>query len=618
MVNYYANSPGDPTITFPSSLNVGDKITISPTGYGEKGTIVKWTVPVRGVYRLSAMGAAGGKTNRTGLLPGNGAKVSGEFILEQGEIINIVVGQQPSNSPYGGSGGGGGSFIYKGEIGNSGLLLVGGGGGGAGPNTGSGLNASATEDANNAATGTGNGGSQGIGKGGNGGLYNGKVETWNMPGGGGAGWLSNGENGQGSGDVSKLGYGGRRFAGGSGAMGIIHGGFGGGGGAGGSGYAGGGGGGYTGGGGGNNWDGSNHGGGGGGGSYNAGFNPINMANQTSGGGRVEIEYKEIPKKIQHIGSTSWSETSSYGGINGQCTWSVPSGVQVGDLIIVMAQSTGSIVNSSITNPSGYIKLGERTSNGRYGSSAFYKIATESDINSKVTFYTPKNSTGIGFGSINVYRNAKILSHDIVNTTGFTVPVPGQQEEVVLLEQVRGEYPTPKDGYTRIAKHGYTATTMHKYFYNTIMATGSADGESPVYTIPWVLIGYSEGNELPTKPESFTKQPTANSMNLSGESIQLEWTASTDIEGDVISYEVELYNGSTWSIVASNIETNSYSATLPKLDTDKAQFRVRAVDSKGGQSDYTLGDVFTIATRLLLIQDNSIVKSFKDGVWKAIQ
>ena len=617
MTNYYANSPGSPAITFPNNFNVGDKITISPTGYGQKGTIVKWTVPARGVYRLSAMGAAGGKTNSSGLIPGNGAKVSGDFILEQGEVIDIVIGQQPSNNPLGGSGGGGGSFIYKGEIGGPGLLLAGGGGGGAGSNYAIGLSASATQDANNEVTGTGNGGSQGIGKGGNAGKYSGRPDTWNSPGGGGAGWASDGGTGQENRDPVYLGFGGQRFVGGRGSRDLLHGGFGGGGGAGGHGYTGGGGGGYTGGGGGNNWDGNNHGGGGGGGSYNAGLNPINLANQTSGDGRVEIEYKEVLKKIQYIGSTSWSETASYGGTAGNCTWSVPSGVQVGDLIVVMAQSTGSIVNSSITSPSGYIKLGERTSNERYGSSAFYKIATESDINSKVTFYTPKNSPGIGFGSINVYRNAKILSSDIVNITGFTVPVPGQQEEVVLLEQVRGEFPTPKGGYTRIAKHGYTATTMHQYFYNATTVIGSTDGESPVYTVPWVLIGYNAGNEPPTKPESFVKQPTVSSVNLSGESVQLEWTASTDKEGDTISYEVELYNGSAWVSVESNVTTNSYSAILPSLDTDKAQFRVRATDDKGGQSDYTLGNGFTIATKLALIQDGDTVLAYKDNMWKIV-
>ncbi|MBJ7935654.1 MULTISPECIES: fibronectin type III domain-containing protein [Bacillus cereus group] len=128
----------------------------------------------------------------------------------------------------------------------------------------------------------------------------------------------------------------------------------------------------------------------------------------------------------------------------------------------------------------------------------------------------------------------------------------------------------------------------------------------------------DSNKNPSQPLSFKAQPSCNSVNLSDETVEIQWDESTDPEGDTVSYEIEMFNGSTWSPVALNVTTTYYSATLPKLDTDKAQFRVRAVDSKGGKSDYTLGNVFTIATRLLLVQDNNIVKSFKDGVWKTIQ
>lgn len=122
---------------------------------------------------------------------------------------------------------------------------------------------------------------------------------------------------------------------------------------------------------------------------------------------------------------------------------------------------------------------------------------------------------------------------------------------------------------------------------------------------------------PTKPASFTKQPIGSSVNLSSETIALEWSASTSPSGDTISYSLEMFNDSSWIAVASNIATTTYSYILPKLNTDKAQFWVMAVDSKGGKSEYTLSNMFTIATHLLLIQDNNIVKSFKDGVWKSI-
>lgn len=341
---------------------------------------------------------------------------------------------------------------------------------------------------------------------------------------------------------------------------------------------------------------------------------------TNNGQRNYLVLKEaefIEPRIKHIGTTA--PATSYSGVNYVTSWPVPSGMQVGDLIVVMAQSTGSISNSAIISPSGYTKVAEATSNGSMGSSLFYKIATKEDIDSTVSVDTPRSPTGLGFGSINVYRNGKFLTGGVEKTIGFSTPIPSPQEEVVLLQQVRNNYENPRVGFTRIAEHKYGATTMHKYFYNVNNTVPSSiDGDYPEYGVPFTVIGYSEGNEPPTKPELFVKQPTVNSMNLSGESVQLEWTVSTDKEGDSISYEVELYNGSDWVSVESSVTVNSYATILPSLDTDKAQFRVRAKDNKGGKSDYTLGNVFTIATRLLLVQDNNIVKSYKDGVWKAIQ
>ncbi|EOO44540.1 fibronectin type III domain-containing protein [Bacillus cereus] len=141
---------------------------------------------------------------------------------------------------------------------------------------------------------------------------------------------------------------------------------------------------------------------------------------------------------------------------------------------------------------------------------------------------------------------------------------------------------------------------------------------PEYNIASIAGYYSlEINEIPSNPLSFKKHPSTNSVNFSGETVEIQWDESTDPDGDTISYEIELYNGSIWSPVASNVTANSYSAILPKLDTDKAQFRVRAGDDKGGKSDYTVSNTFTISTRLLLVQDGSIVKSFKDGIWKII-
>ncbi len=259
-----------------------------------------WTVPATGSYRITSKGASGGANNGGTFFPGrpgSGATIIGTFTLTINTLLNIVVGQM---GVYGdnGSGGGGGSFVYTGSIGGAGLLIAAGGGGGwgHGNNTyttgalGGGGSATTSPVAGTSSPGTA--GSKGIGEGGLGGTYNfGSA-------GGGAGWLSDGDRGLGTGLYRS--FGGTRWVGGSpdgtGAGGVNtgQGGFGGGAGWGGNNGAAGGAGGYSGGGGGNGWNNISWGAGGGGGSYNSGTNQTNTAGTTgttsATHGSVLIEY----------------------------------------------------------------------------------------------------------------------------------------------------------------------------------------------------------------------------------------------------------------------------------------------------------------------------------------
>lgn len=89
-----------------------------------------WTVPYSGHYRIEAIGAAGGyNEQRDGIYAeyrGRGARISGTFVLINGEIIQILVGQEGGKSERTSSGGGG-SFVVK-ET-NDCLVIAGGGGG---------------------------------------------------------------------------------------------------------------------------------------------------------------------------------------------------------------------------------------------------------------------------------------------------------------------------------------------------------------------------------------------------------------------------------------------------------------------------------------------------------
>ena len=86
--------------------------------------IQEWTVPSSGSYRIQAWGAQGGQSG------GYGAYARGDFILTEGDIIHILIGQIGGTN----GGGGGGTFVMKSPYNSvsSVLIIAGGGGGGYG------------------------------------------------------------------------------------------------------------------------------------------------------------------------------------------------------------------------------------------------------------------------------------------------------------------------------------------------------------------------------------------------------------------------------------------------------------------------------------------------------
>jgi hypothetical protein len=102
-----------------AASNLNGLVTI--TGQG----IQNFTVPATGVYRIRARGAQGGFNG------GLGAIMEGDFTLNAGEIIRIIVGQQGTGSNPGG--GGGGSFVVRAPYTTTNsILVIAGGGSGAG------------------------------------------------------------------------------------------------------------------------------------------------------------------------------------------------------------------------------------------------------------------------------------------------------------------------------------------------------------------------------------------------------------------------------------------------------------------------------------------------------
>ncbi len=230
--------------------------------FGPFGSIQTYTVPTTGLYDILVTGASGADT-------AYGAQIGGDFILTQGETLDILVGKLGHfrslvGGDYGVSGGGGGTFVVA--PGNIPLVVAGGAGGNGNVNVEGGEGQSASLTPNGGAGSNGNGGAGGAG-GTNGNGGGGGNGTTGGGGGGGGGFLGAGGNGSLNGTTGSVGGGGGGdFAGalagpgngGFGAGGLMgsggYGGYGGGGGGGtGSLYTAGGGGGANGGGGGGSY-----------------------------------------------------------------------------------------------------------------------------------------------------------------------------------------------------------------------------------------------------------------------------------------------------------------------------------------------------------------------------
>ncbi len=160
----------------------------------------RWTVPVTGSYTITVAGSRAGRMNSgQTYASGSGAIVKGTVNLTQGDIIEIICGQYLDTAittgGYHGLGGGGGTFVHN--VTTSTLLFAAGGGGGGSYYSSGGTptgyvgesGRTYTSGGPGAVSASGVGGTNGSG----GGIYT--TQTHQYKGGSGAGWTSNGKNG---------------------------------------------------------------------------------------------------------------------------------------------------------------------------------------------------------------------------------------------------------------------------------------------------------------------------------------------------------------------------------------------------------------------------------------
>ena len=93
----------------------------------------------------------------------------------------------------------------------------------------------------------------------------------------------------------------------------------------------------------------------------------------------------------------------------------------------------------------------------------------------------------------------------------------------------------------------------------------------------------EQNTAPSVPEQV--YPLSNTLCIDN-NLVFEWNTSTDAEGDVITYEIEVSENRSFSPL-SHTATSSSESKLISLTKGKAYYwRIKAIDSQSAESEYS--------------------------------
>jgi hypothetical protein len=338
--------------------------------------------------------------------------MKGDFSLTQGEVLQVLVGQQ-GQGWYLSGGGGGGTFVAKGSAYSSATPLIISGGGGTNRD-GSAMDWSVVNATNNEK--------------GNDGVDNSQTWAEDWRGVGGSDGQGGGSGGGGTGGAGFYGDGGpnkdtrgtainaKSFTNGGGGAyfdfyGPMIGGFGGGGAGGWGGSAGGGG--YSGGGGGSN--GTNAGYGGGGGSYNAGTNQDNAGGVREGHGLVVITTVTSVSTVSSVSSTIANGPYKMGDVIAiTVTFSEAVTVTGIPQLTLETGGTDAVVNYSSGSGSTTLTFNYTVASGHISSDLDYANTTALALNSGTIKYAGGNNATLTLaspGAVNSLRANKALVVD---------------------------------------------------------------------------------------------------------------------------------------------------------------------------------------------------------------
>ena len=112
--------------------------------------------------------------------------------------------------------------------------------------------------------------------------------------------------------------------------------------------------------------------------------------------------------------------------------------------------------------------------------------------------------------------------------------------------------------------------------NIFISCSSSGGDDPKDPEP-------EENTAPSVPAQV--YPLSNTLCIDN-NVVFEWNTSTDAEGDVITYKIEVSENSSFSPI-THTGTSTSSSKLVNLTKGKSYYwRISARDSKGGESGYS--------------------------------
>jgi hypothetical protein len=139
---------------------------------------------------------------------------------------------------------------------------------------------------------------------------------------------------------------------------------------------------------------------------------------------------------------------------------------------------------------------------------------------------------------------------------------------------------------------YNAFIVYTNGYYNYTGCSSVNGVRPALVLPSSLLVSDTGevvtNQAPTAPPSITVPGSV----ISTQQISVSWAASTDPDGNAITYILERqYNGGSWAQVAST-SGRTFSEAVPAT-WNSIRYRVKAQDSLGLASAYTTSSIVTV-------------------------